>query len=115
MDFPTYLLAHHRLARVQMMAWGHPTTSGISTGTMDYFVTHAAAEKYIDPARAQSLFTERLVALDARADREYRLPIAIVEKGISGVNGKSYVEVDRALFRTKATDRLYAMMQSTFK
>ena len=45
MDFPTYALAHNRLARVQMMAWGHPTTSGISTGTMDYFITHAAAER----------------------------------------------------------------------
>ena len=31
------------------------------------------------------------------------------------VDGKSYVGVGRELFDVKATDRLYAMMQSTFK
>jgi len=37
MDTATYHLAHHRLAQVQCVFWGHPMSQGIST--IDYFIT----------------------------------------------------------------------------
>lgn len=57
LDALSFRLASMRLAPVQCVAAGHPTTTGLST--IDYFLSAAAAE----PADASSHYTERLVAL----------------------------------------------------
>ena len=53
----SYFLAHARLAPVQVVGWGHPDTTGIDT--LDYFVSSSQ----IEPANANSHYTERLVKL----------------------------------------------------
>jgi protein O-GlcNAc transferase len=57
MDPMTVKLASLRLAPVQIATWGHPETSGLPT--MDYYLS---AED-LEPADAQTHYTERLVAL----------------------------------------------------
>jgi predicted O-linked N-acetylglucosamine transferase (SPINDLY family) len=57
MDPMTLKLASLRLAPVQVATWGHPETTGLST--IDYYLS---AED-LEPAGAQSNYTERLVTL----------------------------------------------------
>ncbi|MBF0293905.1 MAG: tetratricopeptide repeat protein [Magnetococcales bacterium] len=51
------LLAHARLAPVQVVAWGHPDTTGLPE--MDYFLSSAL----IEPQGADSCYSERLIRL----------------------------------------------------
>lgn len=53
----SYLLAHQRLAPVQMTTWGHAETSGIDT--IDYFVSSALYELPHD--EAQTHYSEHLL------------------------------------------------------
>jgi predicted O-linked N-acetylglucosamine transferase (SPINDLY family) len=57
MDPPTVTLATLRLAPVQVAAWGHPETTGLST--VDYYLS---AEDF-EPVGAQNYYSERLVLL----------------------------------------------------
>jgi predicted O-linked N-acetylglucosamine transferase (SPINDLY family) len=57
MDQTTLQLAALRLARTQIVSWGHPVTSGLPT--LDYFLSAGAFE----PADAADHYTERLIAL----------------------------------------------------
>jgi len=57
MDAMTMKLASLRLAPVQVVAWGHPETSGLPT--MDYFLS---AEDF-EPPGGQENYSEQLVAL----------------------------------------------------
>jgi predicted O-linked N-acetylglucosamine transferase (SPINDLY family) len=50
-------LASQRLAQVQCNSWGQPVTSGMPT--LDYFLS----SELMEPAEAQALYTERLIAL----------------------------------------------------
>ena len=59
MTASTYFLAHARLAPVQIVSWGHPETSGIST--IDYFLSSALTEG----KGANSFYSERLICLDS--------------------------------------------------
>jgi protein O-GlcNAc transferase len=57
MDGGTFQLASLRIAPHQIVAWGHPETTGLPT--MDYFLSAAAFE----PAAAEHNYSEKLVAL----------------------------------------------------
>jgi predicted O-linked N-acetylglucosamine transferase (SPINDLY family) len=57
MDPMTMKLASLRLAPVQLAAWGHPETTGLST--IDYYLS---AEDF-EPARSQQYYREHLVSL----------------------------------------------------
>jgi protein O-GlcNAc transferase len=54
----TYFLAFARLAPVQCVSWGHPVTTGIPA--IDYFISASN----IEPADAQTHYSERLILLD---------------------------------------------------
>jgi predicted O-linked N-acetylglucosamine transferase (SPINDLY family) len=54
----TYFLAFARLAPVQCVSWGHPVTTGVAA--IDYFIS----AKSIEPADAQSHYSERLILLE---------------------------------------------------
>jgi predicted O-linked N-acetylglucosamine transferase (SPINDLY family) len=66
MDPTTYTLAYSRLAPVQCVTWGHPSTTGMET--MDYFVSSDAMET----AAAQEHYTEKLVRLKSLTFHYYR-------------------------------------------
>ena len=57
MEPMTYFLAFARLARVQVMTWGHPDTTGL--GTVDWMLSAACME----PAGADAHYAERLASL----------------------------------------------------
>ena len=59
MDMLTLKLASLRLAPIQVAAWGHPETTGLST--IDYYLSAQAFE----PPEGQAYYTEQLVALPA--------------------------------------------------
>ena len=62
LDVRTFVLAHSRLAPVQLATYGHAATTGIPT--IDYFVSHEVFEP--DPLRsrpAQAQYSEHLVRL----------------------------------------------------
>jgi predicted O-linked N-acetylglucosamine transferase (SPINDLY family) len=63
-------VAANRLAPVQVAAWGHPVTTGLST--IDYFLSSELAE----PARAQTHYSERLITLPGMGTRFPQPPIA---------------------------------------
>jgi len=84
MDYRTLALAALRLAPHQACAWGHPVTSGLPT--IDAFISCAEME----PADAQSQYTERLFTLPALGTRYLspeiparpaRSPIGLPESG----------------------------------
>ncbi len=66
MDPLTYYLAFSRLAPVQCMTWGHPSTTGIPN--MDYFISCALSE----PPGANEHYSERLVCLNRLNTYYYR-------------------------------------------
>ncbi len=73
MDSMTIKLASLRLAPVQVAAWGHPETTGLST--MDYYLS---AEDF-EPLDAQQNYSERLVSLPHLGCCYHPKPINIVD------------------------------------
>lgn len=59
MFMPTYLLAHFRLAPVQINTWGHSDTSGIDS--IDYFIS----SKLYELENAQNHYSEKLILNDS--------------------------------------------------
>jgi predicted O-linked N-acetylglucosamine transferase (SPINDLY family) len=95
MSRETYFLAHARLAPVQAVGWGHPTTTGLDT--LDYFVSAAGAE----PPGADRQYTERLIGLG-------RLPCFYARPAVRP-------GVTRAEFGLPESGTLYGCPQSLFK
>ncbi len=57
MSARTYLLAHTRLAPIQVVSWGHPDTTGIDT--IDYFIS----SELIEDDNAEKFYSENLIRL----------------------------------------------------
>ena len=92
-----YYLAFHRLAPLQCVSYGHPMTTGIDT--IDYFLSASDLE----PAGAQSLYTEPLVALGGFFVPAYERP---------RFDGPP---ADRAQFGALTGQRVYFCPQTLFK
>lgn len=95
MHAETFALAALRLAPVQVMGWGHPTTSGLAS--IDAFLTCAGME----PEDAREAYRERVVGLPGIGTR-YRRPRTDSAK-------------DRESLGLPATGTLYLCPQSLFK
>jgi len=79
MDFFYWILAHSKLARIQINTWGHSETSGIDT--IDYYISSS----YYEEETAQNNYSEKLIRLkslctyyyplipDIKLDRESKL------------------------------------------
>jgi protein O-GlcNAc transferase len=65
----TYFLAFWRLAPIQLVAWGHPVTTGIDT--LDYFVSSAELEA----AGSERHYTEKLLRLPGYFLPRYERPM----------------------------------------
>jgi protein O-GlcNAc transferase len=96
MDPTTYSLAFDRLAPVQCVTWGHPSTTGIST--MDYFLSSTLFEG----AEAPQHYTETLVCLKNMPFYGYRPALPAAPKG-------------REDFGLPPNAHLYGCPQSLFK
>ena len=105
-------LSMSRLARVQAVSHGHPMTSGVDKGVMDYFVSWAAAE--LLPSAAEH-YTEELVLLPADSVHQWYEPR--VPHGVSDVSGQPFLGIERAAFaaHAPADGHWYVCMQVPFK
>lgn len=92
----TYFLALSRLAPLQIVAWGHPETTGIDT--IDYFL----AADDIETPQAQSHYSERLLRPKAFFLGGYPRP-------------PTPQALDRAALGLPADRRLYGCLQPAFK
>jgi predicted O-linked N-acetylglucosamine transferase (SPINDLY family) len=96
MDPVSYGLAFSRLAPVQVVTWGHPTTTGIDT--IDYFLS----SELLETPGAQEHYTETLVLLKS-------LPICYDRPVLSEPARQ------RQDFGLPGDAHLYACLQSLFK
>ena len=92
----TYLLAFSRFAPVQVVAWGHPDTTGLET--IDYFISSTG----IEPPNGEAHYTERLVKLN-------RLP-CLFEPSAEVVDQSTRASLGLPEWKT-----LYGCPQSLFK
>jgi predicted O-linked N-acetylglucosamine transferase (SPINDLY family) len=92
----TDTLAHSRLAPVQCVTWGHPSTTGIPV--MDYFIS----QEDLDAEGAEAHYTETLVRLKTLPIYYYRPAPPAAPKG-------------RADFGLPESGHLYVCPQSLFK
>lgn len=92
----SHALALSRLAPVQCVGWGHPTTTGIPT--LDYYVSSAL---YEGPG-AEEHYTEKLVRLSTLLAYYYRPALANTSR-------------DRRSFGLPDDCHLYGCLQSLFK
>jgi len=67
MDFYYWILAHSRLARIQINTWGHSETSGIDT--IDYYISSV----YFEEETAQENYSEKLIRLKSLSTYYYSL------------------------------------------
>jgi predicted O-linked N-acetylglucosamine transferase (SPINDLY family) len=96
MDSYTYTLAHSRLAPVQCVTWGHPSTTGIPT--IDYYVS----SELLESDEAEQHYTEKLVKLPNLSVYYYRPaePQAAFDRRTIGLDDDTH---------------LYGCLQSLFK
>lgn len=67
MDFYYWVLAHSKLAKIQINTWGHSETSGIDT--FDYYIS----SEYYENDTAQENYSEKLIRLKSLSTYYYSL------------------------------------------
>jgi len=67
MDFFYWIIAHSKLARIQINTWGHSETSGIDT--IDYYISSS----YYEEETAQNNYSEKLIRLKSLCTYYYPL------------------------------------------
>ena len=87
MTTEVHQLALAKLAPVQVCTHGHPVTSGIPRGIMDYYISWQAAE-LPDYDQAQDFYTEELMLLPGNVTWEYFEPRSA--EGRTRVTDKSF-------------------------
>jgi predicted O-linked N-acetylglucosamine transferase (SPINDLY family) len=87
MDSTAYSLAFSRLAPVQCVTWGHPSTTGIDT--IDYFLS----SDLLEAEDAAEHYTESLVRFKSLPIYYYRpaLPSPLKERGHFGLTDNAHV------------------------
>lgn len=115
LDLTMSELAHQtamvRLAPVQVVSHGHPVSSGIGRGAMDYFISWAAAEL----PTAQEHYTEQLALLPAHTMHQY-YESRLLPSGASAVDGLPFRHLTRAAFAgVPAGAHWYLCMQKPHK
>jgi protein O-GlcNAc transferase len=96
MDPITLKLATLRLAPVQCVSWGHPTTSGLPT--IDYYLS----SDLMEPTDADEHYTEKLMRLPNLSS--FYSPVDIKKK-----------QLDLKLFGTRADSVIFHCCQAPFK
>jgi predicted O-linked N-acetylglucosamine transferase (SPINDLY family) len=99
-----YLLAHSRLAPIQINTWGHSETSGIDT--IDYYFS----SKYYETEKMSENYSEKLVLLDSLCTHYYSLDMFDFAKNIK--NNKKQILLD---FNLPSNCNLYGSLQEVCK
>lgn len=99
MDFFYWILAHSKLARIQINTWGHSETSGIDT--IDYYISSS----YYEDENAQKNYTEKLIRLNSLCTYYYPLNQSI----------KLDRESNLLYFNLPTNCNLYGIFQNAFK
>jgi len=99
MDFFYWVLAHSKLARIQINTWGHSETSGIDT--IDYYISSS----YYEDENAQTNYTEKLIRLNSLCTYYYPLNQII----------KLDRESNLLYFNLPTNCNLYGIFQNAFK
>jgi predicted O-linked N-acetylglucosamine transferase (SPINDLY family) len=117
MSYRIHQYAFSRLAPVQVVTHGHPTTTGISRSIMNYYVTFDAEMSLED---SQAHFTEELMLLPRNVVHSYLTPVT--HNGVSLRANIRFDTLDRAHFvklgylpDRAANKRWYLCMQISFK
>ena len=100
----TYIMAHTRLAPIQVSTWGHSETSGIST--IDYYVSSDLYET----EDAQQYYSEKLIRMKSLSTYYYSLDILQDAKSATG--DTIHVKILNHLYKTHHT---YGVFQTMFK
>jgi hypothetical protein len=99
MDFFYWILAHSKLARIQINTWGHSETSGIDT--IDYYVSSS----YYEDEIAQNNYSEKLIRLKSLCTYYYPLiPVIKLNR-----------ESNLSYFNLPTNCNLYGIFQNAFK
>ena len=105
MDFFYWILAHSKLARVQINTWGHSETSGIDT--IDYYIS----SEYYDDSDAQKNYSEKLIRLNSLCTYYYPLTQFDYYHRIINTDRKTKL----FNFNLPTNCHLYGIFQSAFK
>ena len=102
MSVKNFILAHSRLAPVQLTTWGHSDTSGIET--LDYYIS----SKYFEiGAESQSHYSEKLIIMDSFGCHYYKPSNLIWDE--------EYKILDRENYNIDEDVIVYGCIQSSFK
>lgn len=96
MDPVSLKLAALRLAPIQCVSWGHPTTSGLPT--MDFYLS----SERMEPVDGDEHYTEKLIRIP---DLSFCLENPVFRQA----------EVDRSFFNLRADSTVYHCCQSIYK
>ena len=102
MDMNVYLMAHKRLAPVQINTWGHSDTSGLDN--IDYYIS----SEYFEGENAQEYYSEKLIRMKSLSTYYYNLNILFNEFTLP-------IESLKTQYQLFPSFQLYGIFQSTFK
>ncbi len=105
MDFYYWILAHSKLARVQINTWGHSETSGIDT--IDYYISSELYEDF----NAKENYSEKLIRLKSLCT--YYYPLTQFDYYHRIINTDRETKLFYFNFPTNC--HLYGIFQSAFK
>jgi predicted O-linked N-acetylglucosamine transferase (SPINDLY family) len=102
MDMNVYLMAHKRIAPIQINTWGHSETSGINT--IDYYIS----SEYFEGENAQEYYSEKLIQMKSLSTYYYNLNILFNEFTVP-------IDSLKTQYQLFPSFQLYGIFQSTFK
>ena len=102
-----------KLARKQIVSYGHPITSGVDNSIMDYYISWAGAE--LEYEKAQEHYTEKLILVPETTIDQYFIPVS--RNNISCIDNQPFGDITRSNFEeyVPSYGNWYLCMQKPFK
>jgi predicted O-linked N-acetylglucosamine transferase (SPINDLY family) len=106
-------LMKSKLAKIQLVSHGHPTTSGHDSNLINYYISWAGAE--LDYDKANKHYTEELILIPKNTIHQYYTPVS--HNNMSLKDNYSFKDITREDFIDYAppTCNWYLCMQKPFK
>ena len=102
-----------KLAKKQIVSYGHPITSGVDNSIMNYYISWAAAE--LEYEKAQEHYTEKLLLIPETTIDQYFIPVS--QNNISLIDKQPFGNITRSDFveYCPSNGNWYLCMQKPFK